>query len=124
MPLSLRRLIETFPTSQARDGRPLRAVSVEITGSKVSPGALTFSATGAVLRLQAKVAVGSEIDAAPLEIEGRGEASPGALGAVPILFMNQVAYDRALQKVCEVALQDALEKLVDVMITRACGGPR
>lgn len=111
-------LIDRFPTPTSSQGGPERAVSLEIAYADVSPGALTFSSTRAVLQLKAILAKGSQIEDQAILVEGSAEASPGVLGAIPLLFINQVAYDAALQEASELAMKDALEKIVEATLAR------
>jgi hypothetical protein len=108
-------IADEFPPMGAKS--PRLAFDVEIAGSDVSPGMLTFLSSSAEVSLRARIAVDGVTQPAPIEVQGHASASPGGLGALP--GPNQGAYDQALQIACEGAMRDALEKLVDASIARA-----
>jgi hypothetical protein len=105
-------VIDHFPPASTTGER---AVSVEIEDAQVSPGALTFLSTSADVRLKAIIAEGGQAVGSPISVQGQAEASPGAMGANPILGMNQAAYDGALQEASEKAMTSALEQLIDAI---------
>jgi hypothetical protein len=107
-------ILERFPPSRAPI--PRVALDIAIKGTDVSPGQMTFLSTSATVDLEARLAVDGVVQAEPIEASGEGEVSPGFVGAVP--GANQGAYDSALQEACELAMGDALEKLVDASIAR------
>ncbi len=107
-------VLDRFPP--AGDRAPRLALDVGIKSTDVSPGQLTFLPTHATVDLEARLAVDGVVQAEPIDVSGQGQGSPGALGALP--GPNQGAYDSALQSACELAMGDALEKLVDASITR------
>lgn len=108
------KVLDRFPP--AGPDAPRLALDLDIADADVSPGALTFMASHARVELRAKLAVDGAVQEPPIDVTGNGEGAPGALGAAPIV--NQNAYDSALQKACESAMGDALQKLVDASITR------
>jgi len=111
-------VLDQFPPAKAP--LPRLAIDVAIQSTNLSPGALTFMSSSATVDLKGTLAVDGVVQAEPIAVTGKGEASPGALGAVPGPFggPNNGAYDQALQAACELAMGDALEKLVDATLAR------
>lgn len=107
--------VEEFPSKELHGGAPLRTVGIEITGSKVAQGQLTFLPTTAELELLVRVSAPGGIgDATVVAISGSGKASAGAKGYVPIA--SQLAWQKSVTEACELAVKDTLTKMVHAVV--------
>ena len=117
-------VVDKFPPPPVSAASPKRAVLIEISGANVAPGAMTFSSTSSSLNLKATMSQGGQIRGEPMSVQGTASASPGVMGAIPILGLNQLAYNKALQKSAEGAMTKALEELVDAIIASDRNAPQ
>ena len=108
--------IDHFPLDPLPNNGITRALSLEIARANVSPGGATFSTSSAELQLRAELASDSQLEREVIVAEGKGDASPGAAGCIPLFFINNIAYNKALQKANEQAMAHALDRLIDAII--------
>jgi len=115
--------IDHFPLDPLPNNEIARALKLEIAGANVSPGGMTFSKSSATVELRAELACSDRLETKVITASGNGEASPGAMGCIPLFFLNQVAYNKAVENANELAMTNALERLIEAIIVSKEGCP-
>jgi hypothetical protein len=104
------------PMSASKSMNITNTVTMEIETASVNPGSLTFTSTESEIKIKTILTKDGKADGNDFSVLGRGSASPGILGLIPII--NQIAYNNALQNASERAMTNALEKIMDEIIKR------